>query len=139
VSARARPFRLTPPVVAEHPLQAQIARVLTLEIAPAGKVSKHGVTWYSVDHANYAGEVPGIRLGRGIVAGILDTFILFQGGAHFIELKTADGHLSEHQKAVATAVLVAGGRVGVATTAEQVLACLDAWSIPRNNRIKVAA
>jgi hypothetical protein len=129
-----KPYRLIAPKVLEHPLQAQITKLLTIEIAPPGKVSKGGVCWFSIDHANYAGEVPGVRIGRGIIAGILDTFVLYRGRTHYIELKTIDGQLTDEQKSVATAVVVAGGRVGIATCAEHVLACLDEWQIPRNRR-----
>lgn len=127
-------YRLTAPVVLEHPLQAQITKLLTIEIAPPGKVSKAGVVWFSIDHANYAGEVPGVRIGRGIVAGIPDIFVLHRGKAHFIELKTIDGEFSDEQKSVATAVIVAGGCVGAATRAEHVFGCLDEWRIPRHRR-----
>lgn len=131
---RSSAFRLVQPTIREHPLQAQIAKLLAIEIAPAGKVSKVGVVWFSIDHANYAGEVPGVRIGRGIVAGIPDTFVLYRGQTHFIELKTFDGTLSVEQQSVATAVTLAGGRVGVARSAEEVLACLDEWQIPRHRR-----
>lgn len=130
-------FRLTPPVVREHPLQKQIADVLRLEIAPPGKVSKAGVCWWSIDHANFAGEVPGVRVGRGVIAGIPDTFLLHKGRCHFVEIKADDGQLSEAQKSVATAVIVAGGRVGVARSAGEVLLCLDEWQIPRNQRVAI--
>jgi hypothetical protein len=139
MTAQRRPYRLTEPVVAEHPLQRRLVAVLRLEIAPAGKVSKHGVVWWSVDHANYAGEVPGVRLGRGIIAGVADTFLLYQGRAHFVEIKTVNGELSEPQRAVATAVLAAGGRFGVVRDEAELLACLDEWGIPRAHRVKVAA
>lgn len=132
--ARRKTFRLTPPTVLEHPLQQQITKLLTVEIAPPGKVSKHGVVWFSIDHANYAGEVPGIRIGRGIVAGIPDTFVLHRGRTFFIEIKTEAGELSTEQESVATAILVGGGRVGVARSAEEVLACLDEWDVPRHRR-----
>jgi hypothetical protein len=132
-------FRLTAPVVKEHPLQEQLCRILRLEIAPAGKVSRHGVVWYSIDHANYAGEIPGVRIGRGIIAGILDTFILYRGRAHFLEIKTedADAALSEHQRSVGTALLVGGGLVGVARDAAELLGCLDTWGIPRARRVQL--
>jgi hypothetical protein len=136
---RSKPFRLQAPVVPEHSLQKQMADTLRLEIAPAGKVSRDGVCWYSVDHANYAGEVPGIRQGRGIPAGILDTFLLWRGQSYFIEIKTPDGELSEAQKAVATALLMGGGHVAVVSTVEHLLAALDAWRVPRAGRVRVAA
>jgi hypothetical protein len=134
-----RPFRLTPPRVPEHPLQKRIADVLTKEIAPAGKVSRDGVVWYAVDHANYAGEIPGIRLDRGIVAGIPDTFVLHLGRAFFIEIKAQDGQLSDPQRSVVAAVLAAGGQVAVVTDEWQTLACLDQWRIPRKRRVREAA
>jgi hypothetical protein len=39
--------------------------------------------------------------------------------------------LSDAQGSVAAAVLAAGGHVGVARDAEEALACLDGWGIPR--------
>jgi hypothetical protein len=137
--ARSRSFRLAAPVVPEHALQRSMADTLRLEIAPAGKVSRHGVCWYAVDMANYAGAVPGIRQGRGIVAGVLDLFLLWRGQSYFIEIKTPDGQLSEAQKAVATAVLLGGGHVGVVASVEQLLDCLDEWRVPRAGRVRVAA
>jgi hypothetical protein len=132
------PFRLSAPIVREHPLQKQIASTLTIELAPPGKVSRFGVCWWSIDHANYAGEVPGVRIGRGIIAGIPDTFILFRGIAHVVEIKAEDGTLSDEQRSVITAILASGGRAGVARDATEVLACIDAWSIPRNRRVRDA-
>jgi hypothetical protein len=140
MSAAAKPrFRLKAPVVPEHSLQKQICDCLRLEIAPPGKVSRAGVCWYSIDHANFAGEIPGIRIGRGIIAGILDIFVLYQGRAHFIEIKTDNGELSDAQQAVGTALLVAGGRVGVVRDAVDTIALIDAWAIPRARRIRGAA
>lgn len=135
----ARPFRLTRPIVGEHPFQAQVASVLRLEIAPAGRISDHGVVWYSIDHADYAGSVPGIRVGRGVVAGIPDVFLLYSGISHFIELKRLDGILSDGQRALIVALAIAGGRVGAANSVEQVIECLDTWGIPRTRRTKLVA
>jgi hypothetical protein len=134
-----RPYRLTAPIVREHPLQKQIADVLRLEIAPPGKVSRHGVVWWCVDHANYAGEVPGIRIGRGIIAGIPDLLIIHLGAAFVIEIKTEDGTVSDAQQGVLTAVLAARGRVAVARDATEVIGILDYWKIPRARRVKEAA
>ena len=64
-------------------LQKLIADALRLEIAPPGRVSHDGVVWRSVDHASYAGAAPGARIGRGIVAGVPDLFVL-----HFMRLFT---------------------------------------------------
>ena len=107
------PFRLTAPIVREHPLQKQIADVLRTEIAPAGKVSAAGVCWYSIDHANFAGEVPGVRVGRGVIAGILDTFVLYRGLTHLIEIKATDGELTDAQRSVIAAATCAGARIAI--------------------------
>lgn len=131
-------FKLTAPVVPEHSLQRLIADVLRLELAPAGKVSRDGVVWWSVDHANYAGEVPGIRIGRGIVAGVPDLFVCWRGRAHMIEIKTAVGEMSDAQRSVAAAVLASGGAFGVVRDADETLACLDRWGIPRTRRVRMA-
>ena len=131
-------FRLTAPIVREHPIQKQIADVLRLEIAPPGKVSKAGVVWWSIDIADYGGSVPGVRIGRGIIAGIPDTFILWRGIAHLIEIKADDGELSDAQQSVMSAVLAAYGRVGVVRDATETLGCIDQWGVPRARRVSVA-
>lgn len=113
--------------------------MLRIEIAPPGKVSRHGVVWWCVDHANYAGEVPGIRVGRGIIAGIPDMLFLFRGAAFLIEIKPEDGELSEPQRGVLAAVLAARGRVAIARDAREVIEIVDYWKIPRARRVKEAA
>ena len=57
--------------------------------------------------------------------------------AYMVEIKTPAGVLSDAQRAVATAVLAAGGHFGVARDADEALACLDAWGIPRA-RVSIA-
>ena len=70
---------------------------------------------------------PGARIGRGIVAGVPDLFVLHRGVAHMVEVKTPAGELSDPQQAVMAAVLAGGGRVGVVRDAEEMLVLLDAW------------
>ena len=53
-----KPFKLTRPIVREHPLQKQIADTLKIEIAPAGRVSRDGVVWFSIDFAGLDLEWP---------------------------------------------------------------------------------
>jgi hypothetical protein len=125
--------------VPEHPLQRQIADALRLELAPPGKVSRDGVVWWSVDHASYAGTAPGARIGRGIVAGVPDLFVLHRGIAHMVEIKTPAGELSDPQQAVMAAVLASGGRVGVVRDTEEMLDLLDAWDIPRARRLAMGS
>ena len=88
-----------------------------------------------VDHASYSGTAPGARVGRGIVAGVPDLFVLHRGIAHMVEIKTPAGELSDPQQLVMSAVLASGGRVGVVRDAEEMLGLLDAWGIPRARRL----
>ena len=74
-------------------------------------MSRDGVVWWSVDHASYAGTAPGVRVGRGTVAGVPDLFVLHRGIAHMIEIKTPAGVLSDPQQSVMSAVLAGGGRL----------------------------
>jgi hypothetical protein len=73
---------------------------------------RDGVVWWSVDHAAYAGTAPGARIGRGIVAGVPDLFVLHRGLAYMVEIKTPAGALSDPEQSVMAAVLASGGRVG---------------------------
>ena len=130
-----RTFRLTPPHVPEHAIQHQLADVLRLEIGAAGKVSQHGVVWYAIDHANYAGEVPGVRVGRGIISGIPDLSLLYRGIGHFLEIKTTEGILSETQRSAVIAAILAAGHVSVIRDVDDLLGCLDQWAIPRLARV----
>jgi hypothetical protein len=65
--------------------------------------------------------------------------IIWRGAAHFIEVKAGDGTVSLEQRAVGTAILIAGARWGVARNADEALALLDAWGVPRAGRVRVAA
>jgi hypothetical protein len=124
-------------VVREHPIQKIICDVLKIELAPPGRISKHGVVWYAIDMAAYSGEVPGARIERGCVAGVLDLYIIYQGRAHHPEIKAVDGILSPAQQSVSAAILAAGGQVGFVRDAAEMIVLLDAWRIPRNNRVRL--
>jgi hypothetical protein len=132
-------FQLTAPVAPEHDIQKSIVRVLTMEIAPPGKVSSDGVTWFSISQENYAGDVPGIRVGRGLVAGVFDMLFLYAGRSCWCELKSRDGVLSDPQRSMAATLLLSGCRIAVATDVDGVLRALDEWGVPRKRRVRVAA
>lgn len=129
-------FQLRAPIVREPILHKQIADAFRLEIGAPGRLSSKGVCWYSVDVAAYSGSAPGIRTGRGVVAGIPDIFVLYNGIAHFIEIKADDGILSPAQCEMATAYYLAGAKYGIARDALEALALLDEWHIPRAHRIR---
>jgi len=137
--ARKRAFRLRQPVVPEHALQRQAADALRLELGPPGRLCPGGVVWYAIDMAGYTGAVPGTRVGRGCCAGVLDFFFLHRGTGHFAEQKRSDGSLSAEQMVMCSALLLAGGRVGVFDDAEALFRLIDAWGIPRARRIRSVA
>jgi hypothetical protein len=56
-----------------------------------------------------------------------------------VEIKAEDGVMSEAQQSVASAVLASRGQVGVARSADEMLALLDAWNIPRKGLIRRAS
>ncbi|HTI79467.1 MAG TPA: hypothetical protein VL614_03355 [Acetobacteraceae bacterium] len=132
-------YRLTAPVEPEHGIQRRIAGVLRIEIGAEAKISEHGVTWFCIDHANHHGEVPGIRVGRGIPPGIFDMLVLYQGRAFWIELKSRNGTVSDPQRSMAATLLLSGCRIGIARDEDEVLNCLDEWQIPRKRRVRKAA
>lgn len=133
---RAPRFKLTTPIVREPILHKQIADAFRLELAPPGRISHDGVVWWSVDMAAYAGSVPGIRTGRGCIAGVPDIIVLHRGRAFFLEVKADDGSLSPAQQQVGLAILMAAIPYGVARSATEALALLDAWDVPRAHRIR---
>ena len=137
MTRRASPYRLTQPKVPEHAVQKAMAGVLRMELGPEARISKDGVTWFCIDHANNHGEVPGIRVGRGIPPGIFDVLFLYQGRAFWVELKSRDGILSDPQRSMAATLLLSGCRIAVADTVDAVLHALDQWGIPRANRVKL--
>jgi hypothetical protein len=112
---------------------------MRLEIGPEAKVSAAGVTWFCIDHAQYGGAQPGVRVGRGIPSGIFDLILLYQARAFWIELKSRDGTLSDPQRSMAATLLLSGCKIAVAIDADGVLAALDAWAIPRKRRVRIAA
>lgn len=137
--ARPRGLHLTAPEPLEHGVQAAICRLLAIEICAPGRLSPRGVTWWCVDIADFAG-VPGTRLARGVIAGIPDLFVLFQGRAFFIEIKRPEsGSLSGPQQWLLPVLAAAGSRIGVVRDGREVLQLLDEWEIPRARRTTFAA
>lgn len=129
--------RIVAPVVREPILHKAIAKVLSVEIAPPGKPSREGVFWFSVDMAAYSGRVPGLRTGRGCIAGVPDIHVYWRGRVFLIELKAMDGRLSDAQQLFFATSTYGEVPVGVARSVEETLELLDVWKIPRSHRVKI--
>lgn len=133
-------LRLTVPPPLEHAMQATVCRLLAIEVCAPGKLSPQGVTWWAIDAADFGGSVPGTRIGRGLVAGCPDLFLLFRGRSYFIELKRpGTGVMSGPQQWLLPVLAAAGSCIGVARDEREVLALLDEWKIPRAHRTTLAA
>jgi hypothetical protein len=139
MSGRRGQYVLVSEEMSEHAEQRTMNKVLTMEVARAGHISPQGVVWFSLDQSNSHDTIPAIRVGRGICAGVPDVLFLFQGRAYWCELKSRDGVVSDPQRSMAASLLLAGCRIGIACSAEEVLALLDQWQIPRRKLIKAAA
>jgi hypothetical protein len=137
VSVPAR-FRLQAPVASEHQQQRQVTDVMRLEFCREGHLSPHGVCWFSIDMAHFAG-VPGTRVARGICAGVPDTVLIWKGRAYWVEIKTDRGVLSDDQRVMCAALVLSGSHYAVVRDAPELLACIDEWGIPRNRRVRCAA
>lgn len=135
-AAKKLPFKLVAPRVPESNLHKQIADTLRIELAAPRYFSREGVTWFSVDMAAYAGAVPGIRSGRGCIAGVADIHVYYRGRVFLIEVKADDGVLSPAQTEFAATCTACGVPIGFARTAGEALALLDQWDIPRAHRIR---
>ena len=88
-------------------------------------------------------NVNSVRMRTGNVVDWLknakpDVVVLHRGLAHWIEVKSDVGVLSEDQQAMCAALLVAGCRYAVARESGEVLTALDAWKIPRNRRVHIS-
>lgn len=71
----------------------------------------------------------------GVVAGWPDLVVVHGGKAMFLELKAARGRLSDAQRLCHEKLRAAGCPVEVVKTLEQVVAALDAASVPLRARI----
>ncbi len=90
----------------EQSLQRQVATYLGWALKPPA--------WYSSIPAGGGGEMRGrIIKGTGYKSGTPDILIIAEGRAHFIELKSPRGVLSEAQRRTIPALGAAGARVVV--------------------------
>jgi hypothetical protein len=134
--ARPNQLKLTMPAPSEWELHKMFADCLRLEIGPPGRLSKQGALWFSIDAADSGSGTPGARVGRGIIDGVPDLFVLYRGRVYLIEIKKPlTGVLSEAQEMVLAAATLAGVPVAVVDNVDDLMRVLDAWGIPRRRRV----
>ncbi len=88
-------------------------------------------SYWSSSAAGGGGAIRGAKLRRmGYRKGHPDIEIIWQGKAHYIELKTAAGVVSGEQEQVHAELLAAGAWVAVCRSPEDVEDTLRGWSMP---------
>lgn len=86
--------------------------------------------WWSTIPAGGGGRVRGAKLkASGYRAGTPDILIVWQGRAHFLELKAKSGRLSPAQKACHAAIERAGARVATVTGLDWLEGTLIGWGM----------
>jgi hypothetical protein len=107
----------------EQDLHRAVARFLDAALAP-------GVFWTSLDHAGGGPVVGAFRKARGVRKGLPDIMVVHHGRADFIELKGPKGRVSEAQKEIGGDLVIAGCRVAVARSIEDVQDAVLKWGVP---------
>ena len=114
----------------QHPeaaLQRACVALLSLMPDPA----KGGPYWTAINPAPPKGRIQGaIAKSLGARAGVPDILIVWQGRAHFIELKAKAGRLSPAQVQASEEINHAGGSVQVARTLDEFAAILADIGLP---------
>jgi hypothetical protein len=106
----------------EQRLQRAVADYLAWALLPP--------TWFTAIPAGGGGELRGrILKGMGLRAGVPDILIVHEGRAHWVELKSARGSLSEAQRTTHSALTATGCPVVVCRALDDVQAALTAWRI----------
>lgn len=127
---RPRKPRTKPNQHHEASLQETVVAFLDRVLLPPATYTAigHGV-YFTKDREE--AQRRGARLKRlGVKPGWPDLIILHNGRAHGIELKTKEGTLSDAQKAVHTAIVLARCTVTVCRSVDDVRDRLEVWGIP---------
>ena len=114
--------------VSEDQLHRSVAEFLDWVLLPPAVWTTFPAGWGRLGKAT-AGRL----YASGLKTGMPDILIFFNGRATGIELKGPDGRLSNNQIAMHERLALAGVRVYVCHTTEEVLAALESASLPRRN------
>jgi hypothetical protein len=72
-----------------------------------------------------------ILKGLGVVAGVPDVIVIYQGLCFALELKAEGGRPTDKQLATIAAMEAAGAFTAIAEGLDRALACLEAWGLLR--------
>lgn len=108
----------------EQTLHLQVAQFLEAALTPAS-------VWFHCPNGGKRTRAEaGIFCGLGVKSGIPDVVIVFDGQAHFIELKSTRGRIQPSQTEMMCRLRKAGARIAVARSLDEVIDHIQRWSIP---------
>lgn len=117
----------------EEPFQVETASLLDM-VLPVPEAFWFHVPNQGISQGKWATKhdrISGARFKRqGLKAGVPDNCVIWNGKAHFVELKSRKGKASPAQKVVIPALEAAGAPVVIAYSLEEVMDALAAWGIP---------
>jgi hypothetical protein len=89
-----------------------------------------GLVYFAVPNGGSRDIREAVHLRRaGVLPGVSDIVLLYEGRAYFLELKSDNGRLSEHQHAFLASVNEAGGYSCAAYGLDEAVRCLEAWQL----------
>ncbi len=113
------------PALSESAIQIAVMHHLRLR-------SKPGVlAWHVPNGGSRSKAEAGRFKAEGVVPGIPDVNILFEGRFYGLELKALGGRVAPEQRAIHDAMTAAGGTVAVAFGLDAAVAQLEAWGVLR--------
>lgn len=109
----------------EQQIQKQIFLHLRTRGAP-------GIFYWHPFSGGYRSPIEAaIFKGLGAIPGLPDVMVLRQGKLFCLELKTADGRVSDNQKDTMAALMAAGAVCAVAFGVDQAIKQLESWDLLR--------
>jgi hypothetical protein len=109
--------------LSESSIHQRIAAFLSRALRPPA--------WFTTFPAGGGGAMRGkILKSAGLKRGVPDALIIFRGLAHWGEIKTAKGKLSEIQEIVHRSLIDCGCRVAVWRSVDDCKLSLAQWGIP---------
>jgi hypothetical protein len=112
--------------------EQQIQRAVVQHLRARGRP---GLVFFAVENGGYRRPIEAaIMKSLGVLPGVSDLVLLHDSKAYFLELKSDNGRLSEHQQAFLASVNAAGGYACAAYGLDGALRCLEVWGLTSGRR-----
>ena len=111
--------------LSESAIQIAVMHHLTLRARPGA------LAWHTPNGGARSKAEAGRFKAEGVVAGMPDINILFNGRFFGLELKALRGRVSPEQRAIHERITACGGTVAVAFGLDAAVAQLEAWEVLR--------